>query len=99
MEYYVYIMASHSKTLYVGVTNDLKRRVYQHKSATRGFVAEYDVRALVYFEATGNVSAAISREKQLKRLPRKRKVRLIEQANPAWRDISIGWASATGMGE
>ena len=94
MEYYVYIMASHSKVLYVGVTNDLRRRVYQHRNATRGFVAQFNVRQLVYFEDTGNISAAIAREKQLKRLPRRRKLRLIEAFNPFWNDLSAGWAEA-----
>ena len=95
MQYYVYIMASHSKTLYVGVTNDLRRRVCQHKVASDGFVAQYDVRRLVYFETTSNVSGAIAREKQLKRLPRNRKIRLIELANPTWNDLGTGWAQAT----
>jgi putative endonuclease len=92
-EYAVYIMASRSRTLYVGVTNDLRRRVWQHKNGdVPGFTCRYRVTNLVYFEQTRDVHAAIAREKQLKRWPRWRKERLIEQQNAAWSDLSADWA-------
>ena len=95
-QYYVYIMASQSRVLYVGMTNDLVRRVHQHKTHTPGaFTARYQVDKLVYFEAGSNVHAVIAREKQLKGLTRRRKVKLIEQNNPAWTDLTLGWVPAT----
>jgi putative endonuclease len=88
-EYSVYVLASHSGVLYVGVTNDLNRRLLEHKSGELGgFTSKYRVSKLVYFERTNDVRSAIAREKQLKRWPRWRKVRLIEQGNPDWRDLS-----------
>jgi putative endonuclease len=87
-DYYVYIMASHSRTLYVGLTNDLQRRVWQHKTgALEGFTRKYQVKQLVYFERTSDPNAAITREKQLKRWSRARKYRLIEEHNVGWRDL------------
>ena len=91
-QYYVYILASLSRRLYVGVTNDLRRRVCEHKRADRvAFTARYRITNLVYFEQTTNVRAAIAREKQLKRWPRWRKERLIEAKNAGWIDLSVGW--------
>jgi putative endonuclease len=88
----VYILASQSRTLYVGVTNDLRRRIWEHKNGgVPGLTRRYRVRNLVYFEQTTAVHAAIAREKQLKRWPRWRKVRLIEVGNPAWLDLSAEW--------
>jgi putative endonuclease len=87
--YYVYIVASVSRTIYVGVTNDLARRMYEHRTkATDGFTAKYNVDRLVWFEATGSISAAISREKQIKKYSRKKKIALIETENPAWNDLA-----------
>ena len=87
--YYVYIVASVSRTIYVGVTNDLARRMYEHRTnATDGFTAKYNVNRLVWFENTGDVRAAIAREKQIKRYSRKKKMALIEAANPAWNDLA-----------
>ena len=87
--YYVYIVASVSRTIYVGVTNDLARRMYEHRTkATDGFTAKYNVNRLVWFEDTGDVRAAIAREKQIKRYSRKKKMALIEAANPAWNDLA-----------
>lgn len=92
--YYVYIMASLSRRLYIGVTNDLRRRVAEHKLlATPGFTQRYRVSKLVYFEAGSDVRAAIAREKQLKRWPRRRKERLIEAQNAGWLDHSTQWSS------
>jgi putative endonuclease len=87
--YHVYILASRiGGTLYVGVTGDLVRRVYQHRQKImEGFTAKYGVSRLVYFEPYAEVSAAIRREKQLKRWNRAWKVRLIEENNPNWDDL------------
>jgi putative endonuclease len=87
--YYVYIVASISRTLYIGVTNDLRRRVYQHKMGNiPGFTARYKVNRLVYFESAEEAEAAIAREKQLKGWVRRRKLALIEAENPEWNDLS-----------
>jgi putative endonuclease len=87
--YYVYIVASLSRTLYVGITNDLMRRVYQHRYKLQdGFTARYNVDRLVYFEHVTDVNAAIAREKQIKAWSRKKKARLIEAANPGWSDLA-----------
>ena len=86
---YVYIMASkRNGTLYIGVTNDLARRVAEHKNGlVDGFTKRYGVHNLVYFEHTDDVTAAIQREKQLKKWNRKWKLKLIEESNPGWRDL------------
>jgi putative endonuclease len=90
--FHVYILSSLSRVLYVGVTNDLSRRVYEHKQgAVPGFTARYNVRRLVYFEEFAGALSAIAREKQLKRWRRGKKVCLIESSNPLWRDLSEGW--------
>jgi putative endonuclease len=87
--YSVYIMASSSGVLYIGVTNDLERRVLEHKNKlVPGFSSRYNTQKLVYFEFFGDVRAAIAREKELKGWLRKRKVALIESANPHWNDLS-----------
>jgi len=87
--YYVYILASdRNGTLYVGVTNDLVRRVHEHKtSAADGFTKRYKVHRLVWFGETGDVTAAIEREKVIKRWPRAYKLKVIEDMNPQWRDL------------
>ena len=88
-EYYVYILASRSLTLYIGVTNDLGRRVFEHKShMLKGFTDKYNIDRLVYFESTPDVSAAIQREKQLKGWKRDRKIDLISAFNPKWADLT-----------
>lgn len=88
-QYYVYILASKSRVLYIGVTDDLKKRVYQHKTkAVEGFTAKYNVNRLVYFEVTLNVISAVAREKELKGWIRTRKIELIESQNPNWEDLS-----------
>ena len=87
--YFVYIMASRSGVLYVGVTNDIARRVVEHKEGiVPGFTKKYKVNRLVYFEETTDIRAAIAREKQIKRWRREKKIRLIEGVNPNWRDLS-----------
>jgi putative endonuclease len=86
--YYVYILASKKRVLYIGVTNDLVKRAWQHKQhQVPGFTARYNVDCLVYFEHTEDAVAAISREKQLKGWLRARKIALIESANPQWNDL------------
>ena len=90
MDYYVYIMASASNyTIYTGITNDIIRRVYEHRTGVDSscFTARYNVRKLVYFESTSDVRSAIEREKQIKSWSRKRKNALIDGMNPEWRDL------------
>lgn len=88
---FVYIMASHTKTLYVGVTSDLRKRYYQHHhEITEGFTARYQVKKLVYYEVALSPQGAITREKQLKGWRRARKVALVESVNPEWRDLGPG---------
>ena len=85
---YVYIMASRSHVLYVGVTADLVRRVHQHRTgSTEGFTRRYDVRKLLWCEPHGDILGAIAREKQIKRWRREKKVALIERSNPDFRDL------------
>jgi putative endonuclease len=87
--YYVYLMSSPSRTLYIGVTNDLERRVQEHKSGAPGsFTARYHVTELVYFEEFDDINQAIARETELKRMTRRQKIRLIESTNPSWHDLS-----------
>ncbi len=86
--YYVYITASFSRVLYVGMTDNLCRRVYEHKHKVfKGFTSRYNVDRLVYYEETNDVWVAINREKQLKRWRREKKIALIESINPAWEDL------------
>lgn len=91
--YYVYILASRRNgTLYIGVTNDLERRVYEHKRGLMpGFTTRYNVTYLVYYEETDDVSAAMKREKQLKKWNREWKLKLIEDSNPNWVNLSEQW--------
>ena len=87
--YYIYLMASQKNgTLYLGVTNDLVRRVWQHKSnVNEGFTKKYSVHLLVWYEATIDVKVAIQREKQMKKWRRQWKINLIEKENPNWCDL------------
>jgi putative endonuclease len=88
-QYYVYLLASEKKgTLYVGVTSDLIRRVYEHKNnLVGGFTEKYHVHRLVYFEVTEDIHSAIKREKQIKKWNRAWKIELIEKNNPEWKDL------------
>jgi putative endonuclease len=88
-QYYVYIMANEiDTTLYIGITNDLKRRVYEHKEKmVDGFTKRYNINKLVYYEICQEVMGAISREKQLKGISRLKKNELIAQFNPYWQDL------------
>ena len=90
--YYVYVMASKSRVLYIGITNDLWRRVWEHKNDVfPGFTSKYRVHRLVYFETFQYVGNAIAREKRLKGWLREKKVALIRSANPTWEDLSEQW--------
>ena len=89
-QFYVYIMSSANRVLYIGVTNNLERRIFEHKNKLmEGFTAKYNVTKLVYLEETSDVRAAIEREKQLKGWKRARKIALIEDTNPNWDDLSL----------
>jgi len=89
--YYVYIMTNQSRTLYVGFTNDIRKRAWEHKSGlVEGFTHRYKIDTLVYVESFDDVLSAIAREKQIKRWRRDKKLRLITQANPDWHDLSDG---------
>ena len=89
-EYYVYIMTNGVRTLYNGVTNDLMRRVFEHKDKLlEGFTKKYNITMPVYYEVTADVHSAIAREKQLKSWRRSKKIALIESSNPQWKDFSL----------
>ena len=92
-QYYTYILSNKSDTtLYIGVTNDLRRRLYEHKNELiDGFTKKYHVHKLVYYEHTSDVRAAIAREKQLKGWLRAKKNALVETMNPQWKDLSEEW--------
>ncbi len=87
--YYVYILTNNTNTvLYIGVTNDLTRRAWEHREKkSKGFTEKYNVRKLVYFEQTESVEAALIREKQLKNWKRAWKEKLVEEMNPDWKDL------------
>ena len=90
MQYYVYLLTNeHGNVIYTGVTNDLLRRVYEHKNhLDKGsFTAQYNIEKLVYYETTNDVESAIAREKQIKGWNRKRKNKLVESKNPDWKDL------------
>jgi putative endonuclease len=87
--YYVYIMASLSRVIYVGMTNNLRRRVEEHQQKlVEGFTQKYNVTQLMYYEVTNDVHAALAREKEIKGWRRSKKAALIESVNPTWRDLS-----------
>jgi len=88
----VYIMTNRSGTLYTGVTNDIRRRVYEHKRRlVPGFTSRYNIDRLVYFESTTEIRSAIMWEKQIKGWLRAKEIALIEASNPDWRDLSEDW--------
>jgi putative endonuclease len=90
-QFYVYISSSQSRTLYVGVTNDLPRRIAQHRLGECEFTARYRITRLVYFEVTENVRSAIEREKQIKAWRRAKKLALVAGMNPGWDDLAADW--------
>ena len=90
--YYVYIVTNRSGTLYTGVTNNLERRLAEHREAKPGtFTARYNIDRLVWYEPTTDVMSALEREKQIKGWRRARKLELIRRMNPRWEDLSEGW--------
>ena len=99
--YYVYILTNKTnKVLYIGVTNDLARRMYEHKNKLiDGFSKKYNLKKLVYYEITNDVESAIKREKQLKNWHRDWKIRLITEHNPEWKDLSVEFMDAETRSE
>ena len=91
--YFVYILSNwDDSVIYIGVTGNLPRRLYEHRNGlVEGFTKKYNVHKLVYYEHTSDVYSAISREKQLKKWRREKKNQLIEAMNPQWRDLSLDW--------
>ena len=90
--YWVYIMSGRTRTLYIGVTNNIERRVYEHrKKSVPGFTSKYCLDRLVYFEEHVDIREAVGREKQIKPWRREKKVALLESLNPRWRDLSRDW--------
>ena len=98
--YYVYLLTNkNDKVMYVGVTNNLERRVYEHKTKmVLGFTEKYNVNKLVYFEETNDVRAAIAREKEIKKWRREKKNNLVVAVNPEWKDLSDGWFEISPFG-
>jgi putative endonuclease len=95
--FYVYILASRNGVLYIGVTNDLERRVQEHKlKLVPGFTAKYNCDRLVWYEEFADVSEAIEAEKRLKGWRREKKVALIEETNPRWRGLAADWFEVEG---
>jgi putative endonuclease len=93
--YFTYIVASKSRTIYIGVTNSLRKRIAQHKNKTfPGFTSKYECSRLVWFERFEHIDKAIAREKQLKMWVRSKKIALIERTNPTWEDLSASWYAA-----
>ena len=91
-QYSVYIMTNRSRTLYTGVTNDLERRVYEHRQKVGSrFTSKYNITRLAYYENYSDIRDAIAREKQIKGWRRAKKIALIESVNPQWRDLSADW--------
>ena len=97
---FVYVLASKTRVLYVGVTNDLVRRVWEHRCGTvPGFTRRYGVHSLVYYEAVTDPAGAISREKQIKGWARVKKVGMIESSNPGWNDLARDWFVDVSTGD
>jgi len=93
-KYWVYIVASRSGTLYIGMTNNIERRMWEHKSGEfEGFASKYHCDCLVYYESFSEVVKAINREKQLKGWVRRKKTALIESVNPRWQDLAEKWGA------
>jgi putative endonuclease len=90
--YYVYLLTNwNNRVIYIGVTNDLNRRIYEHKNKMiEGFSKKYNLTKLVYFEETSDVNAAIAREKEIKKWRREKKNNLVNRTNPSWEDLSEG---------
>ena len=91
--YYIYLITNwNNKVLYIGVTNNLERRIYQHKNKLiKGFTEKYNINKLVYFEQSSDINSAITREKEIKKWRREKKNSLIESTNKKWQDLSKNW--------
>ena len=97
--FHVYILASHSRVLYTGVTRDLIRRIHQHRQGEiPGFTRQYRVTRLVYFEETSEARHAFKRERQIKGWSRRKKIQLIESLNPGWLDLAEDWFPRQSQG-
>ena len=91
-QYFVYILTNRTRRLYVGVTNDLERRMYEHKNKLKpGFTSKYNLSWLAYYEHTDDVMSAMEREKEIKGWRRSKKLALIESLNPEWKDLTLDW--------
>jgi putative endonuclease len=92
-KYYVYLLTNwNNKVIYVGMTSDLQKRIYEHKhKQVKGFTEKYNINKLVYYEETTDVHAALAREKEIKKWRREKKDNLVKTMNPAWRDLSLQW--------
>ena len=89
---YIYIMSNQSGTLYIGMTNDIRKRIYLHKNhLIKGFTDKYNIDRLLYVETTSDPISAIRREKQIKRWRREKKIALVDSQNPGRKDLSAGW--------
>jgi putative endonuclease len=97
-KYWVYIVGSRTGTLYIGMTNNIERRMWEHKSGEfEGFASQYHCERLVYFESFDEAVKAINREKQLKGWVRRKKIALIESVNPRWQDLAEKWGAQTAF--
>ncbi|HBH35526.1 MAG TPA: excinuclease ABC subunit C [Gammaproteobacteria bacterium] len=92
-QYFIYLITNwNNNVMYAGVTNNLQRRIYEHKhKLVDGFTKKYNVNKLVYFEETSDITAAIVREKEIKKWRREKKNNLVASLNPEWKDLSAGW--------
>ena len=99
-KYYVYILTNwNNRVMYIGITNDLERRLYEHKNKlAKGFTEKYNVNKLVYYEISSDVNSAIAREKEIKKWRREKKNNLVLSANSEWRDLSDGWNKISPCG-
>jgi len=96
--YYVYVLASRSLNLYTGITDNICRRILEHKSgAIQGFTKRYNINRLVYYEVFKYVNNAIAREKQIKAWTRAKRIALIKGQNPAWQDLAEGWGERSEL--
>lgn len=93
-QYFIYLLTNwNNKLMYVGMTNNLERRIYEHRNKlVDGYTKKYNIYKLVYFEETSDVMAAISREKEVKKWRREKKNDLVNAVNPGWKDLSVDWA-------
>ena len=92
-KYYIYLLTNwNNKVMYIGVTSNLTKRIYEHKNKlVKGFTEKYKINKLVYFEETTDVMTALQREKEIKKWRREKKNQLVNQVNPEWKDLSLGW--------